>query len=58
MVYEWNMYPLDGTNVVCYFSKKGERFLFPQELSLEQLLILQLNNYDTYIKAHSVSYEL
>ena len=46
MVYSCNMYPLDGTNVVHYFSKKEELFLFPHELILEQLLILHLNNYD------------
>ena len=46
MVYAWSMYPLDGTNVVISFFKNGERFLFPYELSLEQLLILQLNNDD------------
>ena len=40
------MYPIDGTNFVRYLSKKGERFLFPQDLSLEQLPILQLNEND------------
>ena len=45
MVYAWNIYPLDVTNVVRSFSKKGERFLFPYDISLEQILILQLNNY-------------
>ena len=44
MVYAWNMYPLDGTYNVRSFSKKGERFLFPRDISLEQILILQLNN--------------
>ena len=44
MLYAWNMYPLDGTNIVRSFSKKGERFLFPHELYLEQLMILQLNH--------------
>ena len=46
MVYAWDMYPLGGTNVVHYFFKKGERFLFPHKLSLEQILVLQLNNDD------------
>ena len=46
MVYALNMYPLDVTNVVCSFSKKGERFLVPHKLYLKQLLILQLNNDD------------
>ena len=46
MLYSWNMYPLDGTNIVRSFSKKGERFLFPHELSLEELMILQLNKDD------------
>ena len=46
MVYACKIYPLDGTNVVHSFSKKGERFLFPNELSLEQLLILKFNNGD------------
>ena len=40
------MYPIDGTNVVHSFYKKGELFIFPHELSLEKLLILQLNNDD------------
>ena len=46
MVYAWNIYPLDVTNFVCYFSKNRELFLFPYNLSLEQLLILQLNKND------------
>ena len=46
MVYAWNMYPLDGTIVVCSFSKKMERFLFPNKVSLKQILILKLNNDD------------
>ena len=46
MVYAWNMYPLDGKNVVGSFSKKGERFLFSNELSLEQPLLLWFNKYD------------
>ena len=46
MVYVLNMYHLYGTNIVRSLSKNGERFLFPHELSLEQLLILQLNNDD------------
>ena len=46
MVYAWNMYPIDGTNVVHSLSKEGECFLFPNELYLEQILILQLNNDD------------
>ena len=46
MVFAWNMYPLDGKNIVRYLSKKGERFLFPHRLSLEQLPILQLNKDD------------
>ena len=46
MVYACNIYPLDGTNVVHSLSKNGERFLFPHELSLEQLLIIQFNNGD------------
>ena len=40
MVYAWNMFPIDVTNIVRYFSKKAEHFLFPHELSLEQILIL------------------
>ena len=46
MVYSLNMYPLDGKNVVRSFSKMGERFLFPHEISLEQILILHLNKND------------
>ena len=53
MVYAWNMYPLDGTNVVSYLSKKGELFLFSYKLSLEQLLILQSNN-DNKRKHHRI----
>ena len=46
MVFAWNIYPLVGTNIVRFFSKKGEGFLFPRELSLEKLLTLQFNNND------------
>ena len=46
MVYAWNLYPLYGTTLVRSFSKKGELFLFPRELSLKQLLILLLNKDD------------
>ena len=53
MVYTWNMYPLDGTNDVCYISKKLERFIFPQDIYLEQLQILQLNDNDKR-KHHSI----
>ena len=53
VVYTCNMYPLDGTNVVLSFSKREEHFLFTHELSLEQLLILQLNNNDK-IKHHRI----
>ena len=53
IVYAWNLYPLDGKNDVNYFSKKGERRLFPHKLSSEQLLILQLNN-DNKRKHHRI----
>ena len=46
MVYSWNMYTIDGTNIVRYFSKKGERFIFTHDPYLEQLLILNSNNND------------
>ena len=46
MLYAWTMYSIDNTNVVRSFSKKIEHFLFTHELSLEQILILKLNNYD------------
>ena len=46
MIYAWKMYHIDGTNFVHSLSKKGEMFLFPHDLSLEQILILYLNNYD------------
>ena len=46
MVHTWNMYPIDGINVVRSFSKKVESFLFPHDIYLEQLLVLQLNNDD------------
>ena len=46
MVYAWNIYPLDGKNFVRSLSKKGERFIVPHKIYLEQLLILQFNNDD------------
>ena len=50
MTYTWYMHgtcTLLMAQTLCIYSpKKGERFLFPHELSLEQLPILQLNNDD------------
>ena len=46
MIYAWKMYHIDGTNFVHSLSKKGEMFLFPHELSLEQILIPKFKNDD------------